>query len=79
LEIVNMDEAKTHLSRLVDKAVNGESFVIAKSGTPLVKVTAIDTPKSVTRLGFMSGEIVIPSDFDRMGDKQIERLFNGNE
>ncbi len=79
MEVVNMHEAKTHLSRLIEKAVNGESFVIAKSGTPLVKVVALDTPKSATRLGFMSGEIAVPSDFDRMGDKLIERLFNGTE
>ena len=72
-----MHEAKTHLSRLVDKAMNGEPFVIAKSGTPLVKVVALDTPKTVARLGFMSGEIAVPGDFDRMGDKQIERLFLG--
>lgn len=79
MEIVNMHEAKTHLSRLVDKAVNGEAFVIAKSGTPLVKVIALDTPTSAIRLGFMSGEIAVPEDFDRMGEKQIERLFSGTE
>lgn len=79
MEIVNMHEAKTHLSRLVDKAANGESFIIAKSGTPLVKVTALETPKTATRLGFMSGEIAVPTDFDRMGDKQIERLFSSTE
>ena len=79
MEIVNMHEAKTHLSRLVDRAVNGESFVIAKAGIPLVKVTAIETPESPTRLGFMSGEIAVPADFDRMGEKQIERLFSGTE
>ena len=79
MEIVNMHEAKTHLSRLVDKAANGESFIIAKSGTPLVKVTALETPKIATRLGFMSGEIAVPTDFDRMGDKQIERLFSSTE
>jgi len=79
MEVVNMHEAKTHLSRLVDKAVNGESFVIAKAGTPLVKVTALDTPKSATRLGFMSGEIAVPADFDRMGQHEIEALFSGTE
>jgi prevent-host-death family protein len=44
MHIVNIHEAKTHLSRLVDKAAKGESFIIAKSGKPMVKVIAIDAP-----------------------------------
>lgn len=74
---VNIHEAKTHLSRLVDAAVKGEPFVIAKAGKPLVKVTAIDTPadRASKRLGFMAGRIKVPDDFDRMGTKEIERLF----
>ena len=50
---VNIHEAKTHLSRLVDQAAKGEAFVIAKSGKPLVKVTPLDAPiaGSVRRLG----------------------------
>lgn len=72
---VNMHEAKTHLSRLVDQAVRGESFVIAKAGKPLVQVTALDAPAVPKRLGFLSGEIVLPKDFDRMGDDAIEALF----
>ena len=79
MEVVNMHEAKTHLSRLVDRAVNGETFVIAKAGIPLVKVSALDAPKTPSRLGFMSGEIVVPADFDRMGEQQIARLFSGIE
>ncbi len=79
MEIVNMHEAKTQLSRLVEKAVNGEAFVIAKAGTPLVRVSALNSPKLPMRLGFMAGEIDVPADFDRMGEKQIERLFSGNE
>lgn len=73
--IVNMHEAKTHLSRLVDKAVKGEAFVIAKAGKPLVKVTALEDPAVPPRLGFLAGEIAVPEDFDRMGDAEIELLF----
>ena len=78
--IVNIHEAKTHLSRLVERAANGEPFVIAKAGKPLVKVTALDTPtaRQVRRLGFMAGEIAVPDDFDRMGSVEIEELFGGN-
>ncbi|MFA6036940.1 MAG: type II toxin-antitoxin system prevent-host-death family antitoxin [Legionellales bacterium] len=76
---VNIHEAKTHLSQLVEKASHGEPFIIAKAGKPLVKVTALDAPASeqMKRLGFMKGEILVPDDFDHMGDKDIERLFNG--
>jgi prevent-host-death family protein len=74
---VNIHEAKTHLSRLVDRAARGEPFVIAKAGKPLVKVIALAAPESsrMTRRGFMAGEIAVPADFDRMGQTQIEELF----
>ena len=72
---VNIHEAKTHLSKLIDRAVKGETFVIAKAGKPLVKVVALDTPKAPRRLGFMAGEITVPKDFDRMGEAEIAALF----
>ncbi len=74
---INIHEAKTHLSRLVERAAKGESFVIAKAGKPLVKVVALDAPEAsaIKRLGFMTGQIRVPDDFDRMGDVEIERLF----
>ncbi len=73
---VNIHEAKTHLSRLVDQAVNGEPFIIAKAGKPLVKVTALDVPAAPRRLGFLDGEIKVPKDFDRMGAAEIAALFH---
>ena len=77
---VNIHEAKTHLSRLVERAAKGEPFVIAKAGKPLVKVTALDAPTAgqVRRLGFMAGQITVPDDFDRMGRAEIEELFRGD-
>ena len=72
---VNIHEAKTHLSKLVDRAVKGETFVIAKAGKPLVKVAALDAPASPRRLGFLTGEIAVPKDFDRMGEARIAALF----
>ena len=81
MQTVNIHEAKTHLSRLVEQAANGEPFVIAKAGKPMVKVTPLDTPVAgqVRRLGFMAGQIAVPDDFDQMGSAEIERLFGGNE
>jgi len=79
MKTVNIHEAKTQLSKLVDQAAQGETFVIAKAGKPLVKVMALSAPtgKQVRRLGFMAGQIAVPNDFDRMGRKEIERLFTG--
>ena len=76
---VNIHEAKTHLSRLVDQAAKGEAFIIAKAGKPLVKVIPLpDTDSAAARrLGFMADETSIPDDFDSMGADEIERLFTG--
>lgn len=77
----NIHEAKTQLSRLVDAAANGQPFIIAKAGRPMVKVTALDAPTSseIRRLGFMTGEIAVPDDFDRMNGSEIEQLFGATE
>jgi prevent-host-death family protein len=77
MKTVNIHEAKTHLSRLIERAVKGESFIIAKAGKPLVKLTPLDSPESgkKRRLGFMAGQIKTPRDFDRMGGKEIVRRF----
>jgi prevent-host-death family protein len=72
---VNIHEAKTQLSKLIDQAVKGEAFVIAKAGKPLVKVAALDAPTKLRRLGFMKGEIAVPDDFNRMGEAEIATLF----
>lgn len=77
MRTVNIHEAKTHLSKLVEYAARGEPFVIAKAGKPLVKVVAVDAPEppEVRRLGFMAGQLAVPDDFDRMGEAEIEKLF----
>ncbi|MGD9985065.1 MAG: type II toxin-antitoxin system Phd/YefM family antitoxin [Porticoccaceae bacterium] len=72
---VNIHEAKTQLSKLVDQATKGEAFIIAKAGKPLVRVAALDAPPAPQRLGFLKGEITVPEDFDRMGETEIEALF----
>jgi prevent-host-death family protein len=79
IRIVTIDEAKTQLSKLVEQASKGEPFIIAKAGKPLVKVIPVDAPvpKKVQRLGFLSGQIAIPDDFDAMGCAEIVRIFEG--
>lgn len=80
MQTVNIHDAKTHLSRLVEQAANGEPFVIAKAGKPLVKVVALNAPEAndMKRLGFLAGQVKVPDDFDRMGAGEIERLFGGD-
>ncbi|HLH35204.1 MAG TPA: type II toxin-antitoxin system prevent-host-death family antitoxin [Alloacidobacterium sp.] len=79
MKTVNIHKAKTQLSRLVDQAAKGESFVIAKSGKPMVKVVALDAPEpsQVKRFGFMAGQIKLPEDFNTMGKEEILKLFEG--
>ena len=81
VQTINIHEAKTQLSRLVDEAASGKSFIIAKAGKPMVKVTALDAPtgKQMRRIGFLRGQISIPHDFDRMGKKEIESIFADKE
>ncbi len=81
MRTVNMHEAKTHLSRLVENAANGEPFIIARAGKPMVKVIAVEAPEAgaMRRVGFLEGRISVPEDFDRMGAAEIEALFGGKE
>jgi prevent-host-death family protein len=78
---VNIHDAKTHLSKLVDEAAKGEPFVIAKAGKPLVKVTPLDAPVAsrMRRVGFLAGRIEVPPDFDRMGEAEVARMFDGDD
>ena len=76
---VNIHEAKTNLSSLIANAMNGESFIIAKSGKPLVKVSALteaDIPKR--KIGFLKGLYNVPDDFDELGKNEISEMFEVN-
>ncbi|GCA50549.1 MULTISPECIES: type II toxin-antitoxin system Phd/YefM family antitoxin [Sinorhizobium] len=77
METVNIHEAKTHLSRLIEKAAQGQPFIIAKAGKPMVKVIPIDQPSDakVQRIGFMAGQFTVPDDFDQMGRDEVADLF----
>ena len=81
MKTINIHQAKTHLSKLVDEAAHGESFVIAKAGKPMVRVISLNAPvgSEMKRLGFMAGQISVPDDFDRMGEAEIERMFSGDK
>jgi prevent-host-death family protein len=78
---VNIYEAKSQLSRLVDEASRGESFVIAKSGTPLARLVPLGEGRPAgVRFGLMKGEIEIADDFDApLPDDMIEAFEGGRE
>lgn len=77
MQTINIHEAKTHLSRLVEQAAKGDSFIIAKAGKPLVKVMALNSPEPahMKRTGFLTGQFQVPDDFDVMGANEITNLF----
>jgi antitoxin (DNA-binding transcriptional repressor) of toxin-antitoxin stability system len=79
MKTVNIHEAKTRLSRLVEEAARCESFIIAKAGRPIALVTALQAPEKpeVRRLDFLNGHISVPDDFDEMGCAEIEEIFHG--
>lgn len=77
MTVINIHEAKTHLSRLIEQVRAGTQVVIAKAGTPLVKITAIDAPAQHQRIGFLAGAISVPDDFDRLGSDAIAAMFDG--
>lgn len=80
MQTVNIHEAKTQLSRLIDLAVKGQPFIIAKAGKPLVKVERLDVvEKKKRRLGFLKGQFTVPDDFDTRDSEYIEQLFYGEK
>jgi prevent-host-death family protein len=70
---INIHEAKTHLSKLLERVALGEEVIIAKAGKPVAKLVAVHQPK--TRIfGSAKGEFVVPDDFNEP-DLEIEKLF----
>ena len=80
MRTVEIGEAQQDLARLVDRAADGDGFIIAKDDKPLVKVVPLDAPvgREVKRLGFMP-EIEVPDDFDTMFSDEIEKMFYGDD
>ncbi len=78
MHTVTLHDAETKLAQLVEQAAHGEAFIISKAGQPMVKVLPFDTTiDNSQRIGFMTGEISVPDDFDRMGSSKIAALFTG--
>ncbi|MGF1616024.1 MAG: type II toxin-antitoxin system Phd/YefM family antitoxin [Gammaproteobacteria bacterium] len=72
---VNIHEAKTHLSRLVERAASGEEVIIAKSGKPIAKLVSLGGAPSRRTLGIFKGELNVPADFDAPLADEVMGLF----
>ena len=71
----NIHQAKTQLSRLLQRVSMGEEIIIAKAGTPVAKLVPIKSNKRKFKFGSAKGEFVVPDDFDEPLPKEIEDLF----
>ncbi|TQE92661.1 MAG: type II toxin-antitoxin system Phd/YefM family antitoxin [Spiribacter salinus] len=80
-ETVNIHEAKTHLSRLLEKVSQGEPVVIARAGKPIARIVRVDAPSpgSRRRIGFLKGQLEVPDDFDHIGADEIVAAFEGGD
>lgn len=77
VKTVNIHEAKTNLSKLLELVEQGEPFIIARAGKPVAKVEAYSKPES-SRFGFLKGQFEVPDDIDTMFAKDIEEMFYGD-
>ncbi|RPH77781.1 MAG: type II toxin-antitoxin system prevent-host-death family antitoxin [Planctomycetaceae bacterium] len=77
-EFVNLYDAKTRLSSLVEKVAAGDEVVIAKAGRPLVRMVAYEERKRL-RFGSLKGRFVVPEDFDRIAEREVEEMFYGED
>ena len=77
MRIVNIHAAKTHLSRLVDDAAEGEEIVIAKAGKPVARLMPLADVRPKRRLGTLAGKLHVSEDFDAPLPDEILDEFEG--
>jgi len=73
---VNLHDAKTHLSRYVDRALAGEEVVIARAGKPLVRLMPVRDECPPRRLGFLAGSARVDADLKRDFEDEINAMFD---
>lgn len=77
MQTINIHEAKTHLSRLVEDVAAGEEVVIAKAGKPMARLVALAKPAGSRRLGLLAGKMAVPDDFDAPLPEDVLASFEG--
>lgn len=77
MQTVNIHEAKTHLSRLLEQVAGGEEVVIAKAGKAIARLVPLEATPKKRQLGLLKGKLNVPDDFDApMADEELS-LFEG--
>jgi prevent-host-death family protein len=77
METVNIYDAKTRLSQLVDKAAGGEDVVVSRNGKPIVRITRLESTKRRIRFGLLKGKLSIAEDFDAPLPQEVLEAFEG--
>jgi len=76
MQIINIHQAKTNLSRLIEKTLAGEDVIIAKAGKPVVKIVAYKEKSKPRKPGLWKGKVWMSEDFNEE-DEEINKLFYG--
>ncbi len=77
MEVINIHEAKTNLSRIVESVSQGEGVIIAKAGKPVARLMPLAAPKRTIKFGVLAGQISVPDDFDAPLPDELLDLFEG--
>ena len=77
MDSVNIYDAKTRLSQLVDQAAGGEDVVVSRHGKPLVRITRLTEPKRRIKFGLLKGRLKVPADFDAPLPDEVIAGFEG--
>jgi prevent-host-death family protein len=75
--VINIHEAKTHLSKIVDEVAAGAEVIIAKAGKPMARLSPISAPAQPKKLGLLKGKIKVPDDFNTPLDEDVSAEFEG--
>jgi prevent-host-death family protein len=77
VDTVNLYDAKTHLSKLVERAAGGEEIIVAKAGRPLARLVPLAKRTTPRQFGFLAGEVVMSKDFDDPLPDDMQQAFDG--
>jgi prevent-host-death family protein len=77
MDTINIHEAKTHLSRIVEEVAAGNEVLIAKAGKPMARMVPIDAGKAPIRFGVLKGKIRVAHDFDAALPDDVLASFGG--
>ena len=77
MQTVNIHEAKTHLSRLLEQVAGGEEIIIAKAGKAIARLVPLDAAPKKRQLGLLKGKLNVPDDFDAPLTDDDLALFEG--